>query len=83
MNYQKANEQLQGRNKDSRKLANHTYLQRRGENIAVKLHATDVVTFTPNGDCIFNSGGWLTDYMRRDLQKMLSRYILRQVGQAA
>lgn len=61
MNYQSASEKLTGRNKESRKVANHTYLQRRdAETIAVKLHATDVVTFKSDGRVILNTGGWKT-----------------------
>lgn len=60
MDYQQANEQLQGRCKESRKLCNNTYLERRGKDIAVRLHATDVITFSPNGDITLNTGGWNT-----------------------
>lgn len=46
--------------RQSRKLENNTYLVRRDDRtIAVRLHATDVVTFTP--DWIeLDSGGWHT-----------------------
>jgi hypothetical protein len=47
-------------NRDSRKLANHTYVQRRGEDIAVRLHATDVVLYHKDGTITLNSGGWRT-----------------------
>jgi hypothetical protein len=47
-------------NRESRKLENHTYLQRRGpEAIAVKLHDTDVLTFTPEY-VEYDTGGWRT-----------------------
>lgn len=46
--------------RNRRKLANNTYLERRDDlTIAVKLHATDVVTFTPEGTML-NTGGWFT-----------------------
>lgn len=51
---------LTGRNRDSRKVANNTYLVRRGEKIAVQLHATDVVTFHPDGSFTLSTGGWDT-----------------------
>jgi hypothetical protein len=57
-NYQEAEKRLGGR--DSRKLENNTYLKRRGENLAVMLHHTDVVTYFPNGNIQLNSGGWRT-----------------------
>ena len=45
---------------ETRKLANNTYLVPRGENVAVKLHNTDVVTFCADGSIILDSGGWRT-----------------------
>jgi len=60
MNYQRANEMLTGRCKDSRKLGNNTRLERRDDGIAVRLHTTDVVTYKPNGDVVLDSGGWRT-----------------------
>jgi hypothetical protein len=56
--YQEAKQRLGSR--DSRKLENNTYLKRRGDTLAVMLHATDVVTYFPNGDIQLNSGGWRT-----------------------
>lgn len=48
-------------NRESRKIANNTYLQKRSDgSIAVKLHSTDVVTFHQNGSVVFDSGGWQT-----------------------
>jgi hypothetical protein len=58
--YEQADKMLTGRCKDSKKLRNNTYLQRRGQDIAVRLHSTDVVTFHPNGDVTLNTGGWNT-----------------------
>jgi hypothetical protein len=46
--------------RDSRKLENNTYVQRRGEDIAVRLHNTDVVTYHKDGTITLNSGGWRT-----------------------
>lgn len=51
---------LTGRNRESRKIARNTYLQRRGEDIAVMFHATDVVTYHPDGTITLDSGDWLT-----------------------
>lgn len=51
---------LQGRNKESRKLDNNTYLLRRGDTIVIRLYSTDIVTYTPQGLCILDSGGWNT-----------------------
>lgn len=49
-----------GRRLSRRKLANNTYLEPRGDDLAVKLHDTDVVTIHPDGTLTLNSGGWLT-----------------------
>ena len=58
MTYEIANERLGKR--DRRKVANNTYLERRDDStIALRLHATDVVTFRP-GTITLDSGGWRT-----------------------
>jgi hypothetical protein len=65
-----------GNSVDSRKLANNTYLERRYKTfaswidtrmpiqrtsaIAVRLHATDIVTFHRDGSISLDTGGWLT-----------------------
>lgn len=49
------------RNPDAgRPVARNTRLYRRGEDYAIQLHETDVVTFHPNGKVTLNSGGWRT-----------------------
>jgi hypothetical protein len=49
-----------GRDKSERTIANNTKLVRRGNDIAVRLHRTDVVTFHRDGTVTFNTGGWNT-----------------------
>jgi hypothetical protein len=52
---------LQGRCRESRKLANNTYARRRSSGqIAIQLHATDILTFTSTGEIEINTGGWNT-----------------------
>lgn len=58
MNYQSALDKLSGR--ESRKVGNNTYLHKAGEDIALRFHKTDVVTFKQNGDVVLDSGGWKT-----------------------
>ncbi len=61
LNYETLSEKLTGRNRDSRKLGNNTYLIRKANgDIAVRLHNTDVVTYHPNHDITFDSGGYRT-----------------------
>jgi hypothetical protein len=56
MNYREASEKLGSR--ESRKVGNNTYLERRGEDIAVRLHATDVITFHADQLVTYRSGGY-------------------------
>jgi len=66
MNYKEAEKLLQGRNHDSRKLCNNTYLIRdflkpEQETVFhIKLHRTNILTYYANGDIGFDSGGWKT-----------------------
>lgn len=58
MNHTNAKELLAKR--DSKKLANNTYLKRRENgDIAVMLHQTDIITLKPDY-AVLNSGGWRT-----------------------
>lgn len=60
-----------GRNKDSRPVENNTRVERRGDDIAIRLHNTDVATIHPDDSITLDSGGWLTvttkDRMNRAL----------------
>lgn len=49
-----------GRNKTSRPIENNTRIEKRGEDYAVVLHSTDVVTYHEDGSVTLNSGGWFT-----------------------
>ena len=50
----------EGRNGHDRPLANNTRYVLHDGAAAIRLHATDVVTFHENGDVSFDSGGWRT-----------------------
>lgn len=58
--YENWSGKLTGRNANSRKLANNTYVERRGSDIAIRLHSTDILTFKPDGAVAVTSGGWQT-----------------------
>lgn len=64
--YTEADAVLTGRCKERRKVANNTWLERRSHNgdpddeIAVRLHDTDVVTYRRDGAISLNTGGWFT-----------------------
>ena len=77
--YQEAQELLGSR--ESRKLENNTYLQRRGDNLAVRLHATDVVTYRPDGKIILNSGGWRTVTTKDRINKYAPINLWQDKGQ--
>ena len=80
--YAEIDAQLQGRNLESRKYANNTYWQRRGENIALKLHNTDIVTLYPTGDMTLNTGGWYTVTTKERINRVLPRvfYLHQEKG---
>ena len=46
--------------KSTRKVANNTYVERHGDDIGIRLHATTVVTYHADGTVTLNSGGWRT-----------------------
>ena len=46
--------------RESRKVQNHTYLQRRDSTIAIMFWSTDIVTYNQDGSIILNSGGYRT-----------------------
>lgn len=78
--YQEAQERLGGR--DSRKLENNTYLKRRADGtLAVMLHATDVVTYHPDGRIVLDSGGWRTVTTKDRLNKYAPLHLWARNGQ--
>jgi hypothetical protein len=57
MNYQEATEKI--KNRESKKLANNTYLHKIAGGLALKLHQTDIIEFYPEY-VVLNTGGWFT-----------------------
>jgi hypothetical protein len=74
MRYTELDQMLKGRNAQSKKWANNTYLHRRGDDIALQYHNTDVATFKPNGDIVLNSGGWFTSTTKERINWALMEY---------
>lgn len=60
-----------GKQVPTRKIANNTYAQRRGNDIAVMLHATDIITFHDDGTITLNTGGWLTMVTKERMNRYL------------
>jgi len=59
--YNDADSELTGRCKERRKVANNTWAERRPNgDIAIRLHDTDIVTYSPDGSITLNTGGWFT-----------------------
>ena len=61
MNYADAQGLLTGRCKQRRKVGNNTWLERRDNGaIALKLHATDILTYKPSGEIVVDTNGYTT-----------------------
>jgi hypothetical protein len=70
---------LTGRCQEGRNIANNTRLERRGDNIALRYHFTDIVTYHPDGSMTLDSGGWRTVTTKERINWALPRGIhLRQ-----
>jgi len=69
-----ANKLLQGKCKNSRKIANNTYLKRRCKDIAIQLHQTDIIKFTSNNKIILNTGNWYTRTTKARMNEHLEKF---------
>lgn len=79
MNYSTGLAQLTGRNRDRRKLANNTYLERREDGIlAIRLHSTDIMLFSPNGGVTLQTGGWHTVTTKARMNEHLEGFSITQ-----
>lgn len=59
-------------NRSSRKVGNNTYLLKQANgSIALRLHATHILTFYPSGITVANSGGWKTVTTKARLNEWL------------
>ncbi len=68
-------------NRQSRKLENNTYLQRRINGIAVMLHSTDIVLFKLDGSIILNPGAWRTRTTKERINKYSPAHVMQKRGQ--
>lgn len=62
---------LTGRCQKQRKLENNTYAIRVEDGIAIRLHATDILTFRPDESVTVTSGGWKTVTTKARLNEFL------------
>lgn len=79
MTYAELDASLQGRCRNSRKLANNTYAIRFVSlpfdgAIAIRFHHTDILTFRPDGSVMINTGGWETVTTKERLNRYLPNY---------
>lgn len=65
-----------GKNMDRRTVQNNTTLERRGEDIAVRLHDTDIVIYHLDGTITLNTGGWHTNITKSRMEDYLPKTIL-------
>ena len=60
-NYESLTEFLnKGRNKNYRRIANNTYVEKEKNLISIRLHETKIITYYSDGKIKLNSGGWKT-----------------------
>lgn len=70
-----------GRNKVTRPLANNTTARLLDDGgIAIRLHQTDIVTLTPRGTVVLNSGGWLSATTKERLNRYTNAGISQRAG---
>lgn len=66
-------------NRQRRKVGNNTYLERRDNGVALRLHATDIVLETTDGWTV-TSGGWRTPTTKDRLNAYLPTRIYQERG---
>lgn len=71
--YDKLVGEIRGRTgRDERKLANNTYGRILSDGTAVvRFHSTDIVIAHPNGDTVYNTGGWQTATTKERINRWL------------
>jgi hypothetical protein len=81
MNYADAIAYLNnGKNKNDRPLANNTRLIRNGEDVAIRLHSTDIIILHPDGSETLTSGGWRTATTKERINKYSSLHVYQDKG---
>lgn len=78
MTFSQAIEQLG--NREQKKIANNTYLVRRNDGaVAIRLHATDILTFRPDGTVVLRTNGWRSVTTKARLNDYLPCYAICQI----
>lgn len=82
MTYAQAINQLG--NRDQKKIGNNTWLVKRNDGeVAIRLHATDILTFRPNGDVVVKTNGWTSVTTKARINEHLPRTAARGIFQKA
>jgi hypothetical protein len=66
--------------KTSRKVGNNTYLKRRGDSVAIRLHDTDVVTYAADNSATIDSGGWRTVTTKSRINEYIPGHLYTEAG---
>lgn len=69
-----------GKNKTERPLANNTRVRKVGDNIAIRLHDTDIVILHKNGTATLNSGGWYTKTTKERINEYTNARISQRLS---
>ena len=69
-----------GRNKEQRTIGNNTTIENRPDNISVKYHDTDIVSYFPDGKTKINTGGWKTSTTKERLNNFTNISIYQKKG---
>jgi len=80
MTYDDLDDQLTGRCRERRKIANNTWAERRGDAVAVRLHDTDILTFHRDGRIVFDTGGWFTVTTKERMNRYTPAHIWSEQG---
>lgn len=63
------------KNKNSGKpYGNNTRIYKCLDNLAIRLHDTDIITVFPGGNIVLNSGGWKTVTTKRRMNSVLNKF---------
>lgn len=72
----------EGKNKITRPIANNTSVRliAGGQDVAIRLHQTDIITFNSTGTITLNSGGWLSATTKERINKYTNAGITQKAG---
>jgi hypothetical protein len=67
-------------NRQSKKLANNTYLRKENYYFVVRLHDTDIIAIAPDDSCILHNEGYFTKTTKERLNSYSSANIVQEKG---